>query len=293
MKRVFPPLAALHLMVAVGTAATARQADEGFSPANPIHVKDYDEAHAYIKKHLGRETVLRAPDRDEKRQVEIERIEYVTAAGKKGAVYFEIPFDTKDYLTKGPYPSQRGMGPADFEIKYDNTIRKILSRAWQRDVILRSIHFPPFDRESIVGIIRTSGGYRVFHLEPTAQIWAALSEPKTELPKIRPIYKERPVNDSVAKRIAAASESVLKDPRNYRKDNGIYTDTSSFTFSVRRDSNDELTASTLWVERGTKAMSLLELYDAVYKYVIGRTNEVDLGNSVVRAERELGVNKRR
>jgi hypothetical protein len=50
----------------------------------------------------------------------------------------------------------------DFEIRYRKNVQRILGRAFQHDVLLRTVHLPPFDPEWIVGVMRVDNGYRAF-----------------------------------------------------------------------------------------------------------------------------------
>src|SRR5206468_3423239 len=79
-------------------------------------------------------------------------------------------YAARDYLKKGDQQSDE---PEQWEIDYDRAVRQVLSRAWQKDVVVRTVHLPPFDPEWIGGVIRSANGYRAFHLEASHQIWNA------------------------------------------------------------------------------------------------------------------------
>jgi hypothetical protein len=81
----------------------------------------------------------------------------------------------------------------DFEVRYRKNVQRILCRAFQHDVVLRTVHLPPFDPEWIVGVVRAGNGYRAFRLEASSFIWGAQeSKNKQKLAAIRGIYGDRP-----------------------------------------------------------------------------------------------------
>src|SRR5436309_11392883 len=63
---------------------------------------------------------------------------------------------------------ERGQDEQD---SYYKAIRKILSQAWESDVVLRMIEIPPFDKEYIAGVRRVGKEYRCFTISPTSHIW--------------------------------------------------------------------------------------------------------------------------
>ena len=65
------------------------------------------------------------------------------------------PVDAKDYITRGDALFDQSL--PSFR-RYDKEVKRILHRAWQRDVIVRAVHLPPFDPEWIVGIIHSPTG---------------------------------------------------------------------------------------------------------------------------------------
>lgn len=190
--------------------------------------------------------------------------------------------DTRDYLARG----ERGELPS---LRYETALRKKLPRAWQKDVVMRVVHFPPFAPESIAGIIHRQDGYNAFRLEPSLQVWDAINDRKENFSKIRAIYGEKALSDSLAARISAVFRTVLSDPRNYRKDTHIYLDNSFFTFFVGFLPKERLAANTLYFDRGTKTFELLQVSDALYQYVLGKKSEAALEQSVRKVETKLRV----
>jgi hypothetical protein len=184
----------------------------------------------------------------------------------------------KEYLKKGGQLSDH---PDQVEIRYDKAIRQVLGRAWQKDVVVRTVHLPPFDPEWIAGVIRAPNGYRAFELQASSMIWGASHHPERDLPKIRAIYREKPISDSLAERIAAIWRAVLEDRGNYGKDPGIYLDTSELIFFVGFHGGEHLTASTLLPNTATKSRQLWDISVALLDHVEGKSS-VDALERIVR-----------
>jgi hypothetical protein len=194
----------------------------------------------------------------------------------------------RDYLQRGEKELT-----ADYEIKYDRAVRHVLSLAWRRDVVLRSVDLPPFQPEWAVGIRRDTPGYRAFSVTASRQIWDALGFGSTDPKKKRGDYRgvapkifERSLSQSLAARISALWRRVLADPRNYGKDNGIYLDTDQFTYYVAFRPREHLTAYVVgW---GPRTEQLILVADALASYAAGDT-EAQLVRAVSKAERKLGI----
>jgi len=159
----------------------------GSSAANPILVRAPNETEAeydYIKQHFGDSSnSLLAPVRDEKRRLIIDVQSFTTKDGKKHTVYFAHSFDTRDYLAKGWW--QKGLAST----RYQEAVERILARGFQQDVVVRTVHLPPFHPEWIAGIVQHPTGYRAFRLDASYSVWQALEEraagEKDKLPTIR------------------------------------------------------------------------------------------------------------
>jgi hypothetical protein len=174
----------------------------------------------------------------------------------------------------------------DFEVRYRKNVQRILERALQHDVVLRTVHLPPFDPEWIVGVVRASNGYRAFRLEASSFIWGAQeSKNKQKLAAIRGIYRDRPITDATALRLAALWRHVLADSRNYGKEDltrVIRLDTSQFIFTV-----DHITANTVAWDRGTKAWELVRVSDDIFDFVDGKDSQGEFNSSIRDAERKI------
>ena len=212
----------------------------------------------------------------------------------------------EDHLQRGELP----WGNDHLFLRYDKEIRRVLWRAWEADVVLRTVHFPPFHTEWIVGIVRRPGGYKAFLLEPTAQVWAALQNPdnpKKELASIHARYYERELSEAFSERLAAIFRRVLSDRRNYREDRRriIVTDSSSFTYMVRYQPGEYFVAYTE-SEEHTPSAVLFDVSSSLYLFVRGkidvtnkkwlrmtpRGSQLALEHSIRDAEAKLGMTRR-
>jgi hypothetical protein len=95
--------------------------------------------------------------------------------------FISASMHAKDYLTRGDALFDQSLPVFK---RYDREVKRILHRAWERDVIVRAVHLPPFDPEWIVGIIRSRSGYRAFRFDASYFIWQALNDEKEKLPSI-------------------------------------------------------------------------------------------------------------
>ncbi len=121
------------------------------------------------------------------------------------------------------------------------------SVVFRGDVVLRTVHLPPFDPEWIVGVVRSTEGYRVFRLKASDFIWGVQEEEKEKLPTLRGIYTDKPIPTDTGLRLAALWRRFLGDRKNYGyQDSRIYGDNSHFVFSA-----DGVTANTLAFDTGT------------------------------------------
>ena len=203
---------------------------------------------------------------------------------------------------------KRGEWPWDKEFLRDQKeVRRILSRGWQSDIVLRTVHLPPFHAEWVVGILRRPTGYYAFMVEPSAQIWAALdaTAEKGELARIRPRYYERQLSAGLADKIAAIFRNVLSDRRNYRADRRILTDSSSFLFMLRYRPGEYLAANSA-SDENTKSDILCDVSSSLYVFVRGKIDVTDkkwlrmnpkesqlaLERSIREAEKKLGIRRR-
>src|SRR3954451_12042176 len=137
----------------------------------------------------------------------------------------------KDHLQRGERVLRY-----DYDVEYDRLVRRILSRGWEPDVVLKTVALPPFNAEAVLGLLRDGDHYSAFVVRPSKQIWESSNlglpagYPKRTLANVRPIFNSRPIAGSLAARIAALYRRVLTDRRNYSKDPNVYLDTTQTTF---------------------------------------------------------------
>jgi hypothetical protein len=195
----------------------------------------------------------------------------------------------RDYLQRGEEkPTDR------VDSAYDTWIRRILARGWQKDVVLRTADRPAFYPEGVTGILRTSGGYAAFRVEPSMQVWEALGygstdphHPKDQIKTVRPVFRQRPLKESVAARIAAMWRHILGDPHNYGKDPNMYLDTSTFTYYVAFAPGERITAHIVgW---GPKTEQMILVTNALGDYAFEKKSEKNLLNVLSKAEKKLRI----
>jgi hypothetical protein len=194
----------------------------------------------------------------------------------------------KDYLQYGERPLS-----SRFEIVYDNAVRSVLSRGWRPDVVLRTVHLPPFDPESVTGIIRSPVGYNAFILKASKRVWEASGfgsidpHPKNRVRAVRPVFRSRSLKAPVAARIAAVWRRVLTDRRNYAEDTRISTDTSQIDFYLAFAPREKLHANMKgW---GPRTENLLLVTDILGAFAAGESSETELLGVLTKAERTLGI----
>jgi hypothetical protein len=197
----------------------------------------------------------------------------------------------KDYLTRGDALFDQSLPVFK---RYDREVKRILHRAWERDVIVRAVHLPPFDPDWIVGITRSPSGYRAFRLDASYFIWQALNDEKEKLPTIHGIYWERPLDEVSALRIAALWRVVLVARQNYGKDPTIYGDSSTFHFFVGALPHEHLAGWTsyMFIDH-SEATEICLIAHRLYEYATGQPgSESKLQKQMKRAERQLHVQPR-
>lgn len=211
--------------------------------------------------------------------------------------------DAEDHLQRGELP----LGNYDWALRYDKEVRRILWRAWEPDVVLRTVSFPPFRTEWIVGIVRRPGSYRAFLLEPTTQVWSALDNSairKTELTKIHTRYYDRALDEKLVERLAAIFRNVLGNRRNYLEDRRILNDSSIFIYMLRYRPGEYIIANTASDEHIPSA-TLFDVSASLYLFIRGKIDVTDkrwlrmnskesllaLERSIWQAERDLKITK--
>jgi hypothetical protein len=201
--------------------------------------------------------------------------------------------DDEDVLRRGERERT-----AQWEIEYDRAIRHVLSRAWRRDVVLRMVNIPAFDRELAVGLSRSSSGYTAFAtiVAPPDSIWYTLgfgapkpNPDRSAYRRLRPIVRERPIPESTAARVAALWRHVLTNPRNYRGDGArfIHLHSNVFTYYLAFPPGERITAWMPGWRRQT--LQLIDVAQALAVYAEGLYSERDLMKAIATAERKLGI----
>ncbi len=199
--------------------------------------------------------------------------------------------NAKDYITRGDALFDQSL--PSFR-RYDKEVKRILHRAWERDVTVRAVHLPPFDPEWIVGVIRSPSGYRAFRLDASYFIWQALNDEKDKLPAIHGIYRERPLDEASALRIVSLWRAVLGAPQNYGTDPTIYGDSSTFHFFVGAAPGEHLAGWTayMFVDH-SGATEICLVAHRLYDYAAHKPgSEAKLQEQIRRAERQLHLQPR-
>jgi hypothetical protein len=201
------------------------------------------------------------------------------------SVVFASACHAKDYLTRGNVIYDQSL--PSFK-RYDREIKRVLSRAWQKDVVVRALHEPPFSSEWIVGVIHSPAGYRAFRLEASFQIWEAINDHKEELSKVHGLYADRLISEATASRIASLWRFVLADHANYGKDPTVYGDSSTFHFFVGFSGGENLSAYTTYLFDGAKVEELVNASNAIYDYVSQKPESAaKLDRSIRKAEKRF------
>ncbi len=206
------------------------------------------------------------------------------------AVGFAKPALERDYLYRGDEQSPRW---------YDRAVRHVLGRAWHSDVVLRTIAFHPFDREAVVGILRTADGYSGFVMRPSQQIYNAPGNLGAGyLARLRSTLQQRSLDARLVTRMTSLWRKVLENPRNYgtRKDpepnrdgsRTIILDMTYFSYSVRPPVGAQVTASMDgW---GPQTDEIIKVTEALQSFVERRNADAALIRALANAERRLTSN---
>jgi hypothetical protein len=281
----------LSVVLAANVVAAAKPTDaaaangDGSTSQRAMVFKTEDAADAEMQRLTKNSpkdvAIMISTERDYKRGLDVEAVEFATPDRKKRKVYLAYPTDFNDYLSKGWWGK-----PLDFEVRYRNNVERILERGFRSDVVLRTVHLPPFDPEWIVGVVRTENGYRAFRLDASYFIWRAQLDEKQKLPTIRGIYKDKPIPTATAMRLAVLWRRFLTDRKNYGTEKGSYGESSHFIFSV-----DGVTANAMAWDKGTKAHEIVQVSDDIYDFVIGKKSEGALVESIKKAEKKLTLKR--
>jgi hypothetical protein len=85
----------------------------------------------------------------------------------------------------------------------------------------------------------------------------------------------------------------LSDARNYRKEEGIYTDTTQVYFFVRLPPHEDISAWTHEWDEKARAGELLDLSNALTAFIDGKMTEPKFIQYLQRAEKKIGRDERR
>ena len=192
-----------------------------------------------------------------------------------------VASDQRDYLIPGEREKD----------SYDKAIRQILRQGWDKDVVLRYVHIPPFEKELVIGIRRTSQGYRAFVLEPTSHIWSEevkrIERKRPDFSRIHAIYKERTISEAYVRRVAAFWRYVLAGPRNYHKDASTYLDSSELYFFLGLLPGERLTAHA--IKLGPKSEELVHVASDLSAFVYpAKVDETKMFEWLRSSEKKVG-----
>ncbi len=192
-----------------------------------------------------------------------------------------LALDQRDYLIRGERDNDT----------YDKAIRRILRQGWRKDVVLRYVHIPPFEKELVIGIRRTGKSYSAFVLEPTSHIWSEevkrIERKHPDFSHIHAIYKERIISEAYVRRAAAFWRYVLVDPRNYRKDTDTYLDSSQLYFFLGLLPREHLAAHA--IKLGPKSEELMHVASDLSTFVYpAKANEEKMFEWLRSSEKKVG-----
>jgi hypothetical protein len=186
----------------------------------------------------------------------------------------------------------------DSQDSYYKAIRRILWQGWRRDVVLRMIVRPPFDKEHILGVRRVGRQYRCFVVNPSSHIWSeevkrhTAGAGKPDPSHIRGEFDETPVREDFVLRLAQIWRKGINDPKSYlsaaEKQRSIYLDSTEFYFLVALFPHEHLTAHTV-ESAGRNAEAMIRVGFDLPRYVWHDITGAAYGESLARAEKTLGI----
>lgn len=184
----------------------------------------------------------------------------------------------------------------DAQDSYHKAIRQILWQGWRRDVVLRMIVRPPFDKEYIVGVRQVGRQYRCFVINPSSHIWSEevkrLKKKKPDFAHIRGTFEETPVREDVVMRIAEIWRKGINDSKSYlssaEKARVIYLDSTQYYFFVDLLPNEHLAAHTV-ESGGPNAAAMLRVGFDLPVYVWRHMSESAYLETLARAEKVFDI----
>ena len=188
--------------------------------------------------------------------------------------------DRRDYLIRGEQKNT-----------YDTAIQRILRQGWQKDVVLRYVHIPPFEKELVIGIRRVGAGYRAFVLEPSSHIWSEevkrLERKRPDFSHIQAVYKERPISETYVRHAAEFWRYVLSDPRNYHEDTDSYLDSSQLYFFLSLLPHEHFSSHA--IKLGPKSEELMHVASDLSAFVYpAKADEAKMFEWLRQSEKKAG-----
>ncbi len=189
--------------------------------------------------------------------------------------------DRRDYLIRGEREKDT----------YHRALRRILRQGWQKDVVLRYVHIPPFEKELVIGIRCIGADYRAFVLEPSSHIWSEevkrLERKRPDFSHIQVVYKERPISETYVRHAAAFWRYVLSDPHNYHEDTDSYLDSSQLYFFLGLLPQEHFAAHA--IKLGPKSEELMHVASDLSAYVYpAKADEAKMFHWLRQSEKEVG-----
>src|SRR5207237_3700548 len=184
----------------------------------------------------------------------------------------------KDHLARGERDSHE-----TWEDSYFRSIHYVLARAWRKDVVLRMLDIPPFQPEWASGISRSPQAYRAFSLTASNHIWSVMlgdakGIKKGDYHKVRVRLHEKDLPEDLSTRITVLWHRFLTEPKNFRKDPGLYLDTDQFSFYIGFLPRENISAHmTGWGEKGFQLINVAAFVGA---YAEDRANERELSEAL-------------
>jgi hypothetical protein len=190
----------------------------------------------------------------------------------------------------------------DLQDKYEVFLRKVFSQMYRDDVVLSALCVPSFVPEEGAGIFKTSRGYEVFSITPSASVWSTEYhsiirsfdehnreirwKPADNIKKGVPIsYRDiktrmqtRPVSAELAERIkqlwqAKLLEALNPPPEPDESERYITLDGVRYQYSMPLQGHGRITADGKLVLKNTPVWLMGEFAEALSAYAQGRISE--------------------
>jgi len=118
---------------------------------------------------------------------------------------------------------------------YEAAVTGIFKAAYAPDVRARAIVEPSLFLEFAVGVTQSHGAFEVFFLEPSTQVWQAVTSPdhRTDLKAITVKRCSMPIYPDIGERLVAAWASALQDVRPSDGTGGLDGDSYHFSMTLK------------------------------------------------------------